>query len=240
MKTTTVSSILLAISSTAQAAILVDWNLNTVNYPTHPAAAVNNDPFTGVPSSAAAVALNLTVGNLVSGSAGGTGQSGGGIVWSSGNAGPGKLNLQRWDYVGFDTNTTTATGDGVPNNWIQFTLTASPGYQFTIESIDLTAWRNGAGAPGGWRFDIWNGTAWEPFDDVHNQATSGIGTSTNVNFTGSVTDDELLIRFIAVGPVGGTGNVHVESLVFNGSVIPEPATALLGGLGLLTLLRRRR
>lgn len=231
----------ICLTHTSHAAILVDWNLDTVNYPTHPAAAVNNAAFTGVPSGTATVATNLAVTNLVSGTAGGTSDSGGGLVWSSGNPGPGKLNLQRWDYVGLNTNT-TGNGDGTPNNWLQFTLTAASGYQFTLDSIDLTAWRNGTGAPATWRFDVWDGSAWQAFDSAHTQTTSGVGTSTAVNFTDSITDDDLLIRFIAVGPSGGTGNIHIENLVFNGSVvaIPEPTSALLGSIGLLALLRRRR
>ncbi len=41
--------------------------------------------------------------------------------------------------------------------------------------------------------------------------------------------------------VQDTGNtVEFNNFVINGSVIPEPSTALLGGLGLLALLRRRR
>lgn len=42
---------------------------------------------------------------------------------------------------------------------------------------------------------------------------------------------------------GGTGAVGTSSgdnLVFTGTVVPEPTTALLGGLGMLVLLRRRR
>jgi PEP-CTERM motif len=36
------------------------------------------------------------------------------------------------------------------------------------------------------------------------------------------------------------GNFNIDDFVLQGSIIPEPSTALLGGLGVLALLRRRR
>jgi hypothetical protein len=39
---------------------------------------------------------------------------------------------------------------------------------------------------------------------------------------------------------GGWGHIQLDTVSFNGAVIPEPSAALLGGLGMLALLRRRR
>jgi hypothetical protein len=164
------------------------------------------------------------------------------LVWSSGNAGAGKLNLQRWDYVGSNTNSTTSSGDGTPNNWLQFTLTADPGYSVALTTIDLSAWRNGAGAAANWAFGYStdNGVSWTQFGDTHTESNSGDATFRDVTFTDSVTSGHLLIRFTAVGTPGGTGNLHINKMVLEGTVIPEPSTVLLGGIGLLALFRRRR
>lgn len=243
MKTPPALIALSLLTASVHAAVLVDWNLDTVNYPGYPAAAVNNDPFTGVPNTVATVAGNLSAGDLVTASSGTPGtQAGDGLVWGNGNAGPNKLNLQRWDYVDSAPNTTTGTADGTPNNWLQFSLSAAPGYSFELATIDVSAWRNGAGAPANWAFGYStdNGASWTPFGSTHTESNAGDSTFRDVAFTGSVTSSELLIRFTAVGPSGGTGNLHLNRMVVQGTVVPEPAVALLGGLGMLGLLRRRR
>lgn len=37
-----------------------------------------------------------------------------------------------------------------------------------------------------------------------------------------------------------TGGIDIDAIEINASIVPEPSTALLGGIGLLALLRRRR
>lgn len=52
---------------------------------------------------------------------------------------------------------------------------------------------------------------------------------------------DLWIRFKAENTAESTGGyVNIRDINFSGSVVPEPATALLGSLGMLALLRRRR
>jgi MYXO-CTERM domain-containing protein len=48
----------------------------------------------------------------------------------------------------------------------------------------------------------------------------------------------LSIRLTTTRTSGSAGNVHFDD--FSGSIIPEPGAALLGSLGMLALLRRRR
>ncbi len=221
----------------ANAAVLVDWNLGTVNYPEHPNAAVNNSAFNGVASSVATVPALINVSDLVTASSSGHN----GLVWSSGNAGPGKLNLQRWDHPNNNAGS-FGNGNGTPNNWLQFTLTADAGYFFTVTSADVSAWRNGAGAPANWAIQYHNGTSWVDFGTPHSEANAGDSIFRDVSFNDSVTGTALDFRFVAYGPTGGTGNLHINNLLLDGTVdlIPEPSTALLGGFGLLALLRRRR
>lgn len=224
----------LSLLTTANAAVLVDWNLNTVTGPT------TNTAFTGVSSTVATVASHVTVSDLTDASSSAAFD---GLNWSNFNTGPGKLNLWYWDSSNDSTFVTSTNGNGTPNNWLQFTITVAPGYELTLESINLAAWRNAAGAPANWRFDYFDGSAWQPFAAAHAESSSGTGTFANVTFNGSLTaDDELTLRFVAYGTPGGTGVLHINQLVLNGTVsaVPEPSAALLGLLGAVALVRRRR
>ena len=42
------------------------------------------------------------------------------------------------------------------------------------------------------------------------------------------------------GGTAGTGTVRMDNVVINGTLVPEPSAALLGALGMIGLLRRRR
>jgi len=213
---------------------LVDWRLLEVTGPTE-----NNSPFTGVDSSLATTAANISVTDLVTAS---SAANHSGLVWSSGNAGPNKLNLQRWDHPN-DNPASFGNGNGNPNNWLQFSLAADPGFFFNLTSVNLAAWRNGAGAPAAWSIQYFDGTDWINFGSTHTETNAGDFTFRNVTFNGDITATQLDLRFIATGPTGGTGNLHINQLKFNGTVavIPEPAFGLFGlGSIVVLALRRRR
>jgi PEP-CTERM motif len=60
----------------------------------------------------------------------------------------------------------------------------------------------------------------------------------NVNLTGQTVGTELWLR---IGrPSSGAGDVLIDNVGITVTNVPEPTSALLGGLGLLALLRRRR
>lgn len=212
---------------------LVDWRLQEVTGPT-----VNNSVFTGVDSTLATTAGNVSVTDLITAS---SSAAHAGLVWSSGNTGPGKLNLQRWDHPA-DNPASFGNGNGNPNNWLQFTLSADPGYLFNLNSVNLSAWRNGSGAPANWAIQYLEGGNWVNFGSTHTESNAGDSTFRNVTFNGTVGASQLDIRFVAFGPIGGTGNLHINQLKFNGSVtaIPEAGAGLLGLGSLFSILYRRR
>lgn len=48
------------------------------------------------------------------------------------------------------------------------------------------------------------------------------------------------VRFDATTVATANGNTGINDMVFYGNIVPEPSAALLGGIGVLALLRRRR
>jgi hypothetical protein len=232
MTTKLIPAFLLAAGS-VHAAVLVDWNLDTQTQ--------GSGTFAGISSSSATVASNLVVSDLITASRSGSFT---GLTWSSSNSASGELNLQNWDFNG---TASSATGDGSADNWLQFSVTASAGYEINLQQISISAWRNGSAAASTWsgEYSIDNGATWVLLGGTpHQQDTNGVATFTPVDFSGSVTDDSFLIRFTATGPVGGTGNIHINDFRIEGTVlpIPEPSSALLSALsvGSLALIRRRK
>ena len=73
-----------------------------------------------------------------------------------------------------------------------------------------------------------------------NTADYWIGIYNNTSFsTLTLAAGQTYSLKITTGGEGGN-NFSIDSFVINGAVVPEPSAALLGALGLLALLRRRR
>lgn len=72
-------------------------------------------------------------------------------------------------------------------------------------------------------------------------AANGAAPSFNYNFDLSsvADDDQLILHFRSTGANNGSGGVIAYTDTLNMALVPEPSAALLGGFGLLTLLRRR-
>lgn len=71
---------------------------------------------------------------------------------------------------------------------------------------------------------------------------SGSGTILNTSFMPAFLDTAKF-RFTDNASAGADVRVYVDNVLITGSpdfIVPEPSTALLGGLGMLCLLRRRR
>lgn len=73
-------------------------------------------------------------------------------------------------------------------------------------------------------------------------AVAATGLSVTINYdntVGSLVGDTIALRITGAGTVNNFNNTAwVDNITVN--AVPEPASALLGGLGLLALLRRRR
>lgn len=134
----------------------------------------------------------------------------------------------------------TGTGDGIdqidPNETLSITLTimGASGYTMELESIGVAF------------FPTTNGSA----------VLTYAGGSQDIDSTGSGTfavpvagtpniGDDATLTLINDGPINntpnnGTDSFKLQSLEVSFVPVPEPSVLLLGGLGFLTLLRRRR
>jgi len=215
--------VVLATTEHARADALVSWDFSGLDY----TAFADNSP---VPNpvlmpAAANAAAGLTVSDLTST----------GLLTSVGNLIAGEGNFKNWD----------DGGDGVNDNYLEFTLEASTPGGLSLDSIAITQWRNGGGAPNGMAFDVSvDGGAYELYDDVQVDANMGDKVFDTFTFERSIGDiSSLGIRFTPRNAgAGSTGNLHISGLQVNGTIVPEPTslTTLLCGLAPLMLRRRRR
>lgn len=146
---------------------------------------------------------------------------GAGIVGA--NAGN-RYNAESWN---------TATLD--PTAYFTFTLTPSPGFTINFENFVYTGQASGSGPTSfAFRSSVDSfaaniGTPTAAGATIVLGAPSYQGVSTPIEF-----------RFYGWGTTQVGGTFSINDFTFNGEVIPEPSGALLGALGLLGLLRRRR
>lgn len=233
------SAIALASAMVSPAATLADWNFTGAEGP---------NANTQIPAGNTVVASTfattsvpgVVIGNITSGTSGIYTSR---LSWSNGLWASNEINLQNWDYTGTagTSGTSGATGDGIQDSWLQFSLADSGGGQVTIDGISMSAWRNGTGAAEflRWDYSLDNGTTWQQFGSTVTQNEAADSTFRTSNYTGSVSGTSILLRF---APTGGTGNIHINDIQVTGGIVPvpEPSVVLLGGLGVLALLRRRR
>ena len=150
------------------------------------------------------------------------------------------------------SNGVTLTITGTLQGWRQRSFTADPGanyavvrdFVFTDSADTVTFTFAGLTANEEYFINFWS---FDTGGNANSQATwsvAGGSSISGVHFTGSNAQQS---PYLLTGTADGVGSLEMSvsgaNWRLNGaeiSVIPEPSTALLGGLGLLALLRRRR
>jgi len=131
------------------------------------------------------------------------------LVYSSGSPTVSEANLKNWDLG----------GDGLNDNYLEFTVSAGPNRTISIRHISISQWRNGLGAPDGLAFEVSaDGDAFEPYGIVRTDPFSGDGVFDRYTFTQSITKvRSVVIRFTARSVnMGSTGNLHINGLTVYG------------------------
>lgn len=135
-------------------------------------------------------------------------------------------------------------GNGSNDNYLEFTLTADVANSLNIDFISISEWRNGGGAPDGMAFDVSvDGGGFSLYDSIQVDSAAGNGPSFDTfTFNESIAGaSSVVIRFTPRHVnAGSTGNIHINNIQVNGSIIPEPGPLVLVGLGCLGLFCRRR
>ena len=220
MKKLLIALTILAVASVAQAEILATWNFQGTNS-------------TGLWDNGAGsmagtiVADNIDSANLTFGadfvaSTSGNNLRANGTGWSSGGA------LSALDLTG--------------GGYIQLLLTASSGYELTVTDIAGRVAGSGTGMGGAQRWAAnSNGGAysWVVAEGVTANDTAAAWDIADT--TGSSVGLRIFASPTAgPGSWGFAGNSSAESIIINGTVIPEPATMSLLGLGALAMVLRRK
>ena len=218
MKKLLIALAILAVASVAQAEILATWNFQGTNS----TGVFGDGSMAGTIVAANIDSAVLSFGTDFVASTSGNNLRANGTGWSAGGAGS-----------ALDLN-----GGG----YIQLLLTASSGYELTVTDIAGRTAGSGTGIGGAQRWAAnSNGGAysWVVEEGVTANDTAAAWDITDT--TGSTVGLRIFASpTAAAGSWGFAGNASAESIIINGTVIPEPATMSLLGLGALAMVLRRK
>ncbi len=179
----------------------------------------------------------------------------------SGISGGGNAFIRSGQVGGLANITPTTTDPSTSNAYHAFSFTVQNlvvGESLNLTSINFDFLSGNTGASQSYTISLYSSASgYVDTGDLLGSTTntgSGVGlnspesydlTSANANagnsFTGLVNDDVVEFRFYFSDNVNDNARVlRTDNIVLSGDVIPEPSSALLGGLGALVLLRRRR
>jgi hypothetical protein len=127
-----------------------------------------------------------------------------------------------------------ATTQAAAGNTLVFSITAASGYKFSLTGFSFKA-RSTSTAPRDIGFTIGLNSY-----DFSSSFSNDSNITTISNLSLGLTDLTSATISIQGWNASSSGALRLDDLVATGTVIPEPSAALLGGLGMLALLRRRR
>jgi hypothetical protein len=127
-----------------------------------------------------------------------------------------------------------ATSQAAASNALAFSITAASGYKFSLTGFSFKA-RSTSTAPSDIGFTIGLNSY-----DFSSSFSNDSNITTISNLSLGLTDLTSVTISIQGWNASSSGALRLDDLVATGTVIPEPSTALLGGIGLLALFRRRR
>lgn len=178
-----------------------------------------------------------------------------GYITGSSPAGEGAASSDLW-LAGSSNGWASPTTLKSTANYYTFTLTAAPGntLDLTNMTFDWQSAINNSNSTGTFQYQLFAatnggstytavGTAGSKFVGNALALATDFGdiTSENINLSSLTGSNSVDFRLALAMPVANGGFNHFfRNVTVNGSVVPEPSTALLGGLGMLVLLRRRR
>lgn len=139
-------------------------------------------------------------------------------------------------------NQTAGTGSG----YFEFTITTSGGHTFSLNNFSFGVRSTATGAQSLALYSSQDGYATALFTvSVENNSTWALKDN-GVSFTSATPDSAVTFRLYGYDGAGsatsGTVTTRLDDITMDvvANPVPEPSAAILGGLGLLALLCRRR
>ncbi|MEM1355328.1 MAG: PEP-CTERM sorting domain-containing protein [Planctomycetota bacterium] len=153
-----------------------------------------------------------------------------------------------WDINGFYPLPSTTGQPAVKDDdvYLSFSFTPDAGQQATVEELSFGVSAFGGG-PGKIQVEVYDGGVLQEAsavltvvgNDVPPELAGSLQTFDFADFTTSSTVEFRLFGWEKIGG-GNNSGLHIEDWTVTGSVVPEPSSLALAGLGLLTMIRRRR
>jgi hypothetical protein len=227
-----VSAVLSLSYASSSAAVLAGWDFSSITN------------YGASPYSSATTAANTT---------------NGGIVRGSGIATSGTPAAAAWGGTGFSA--TTAATALTANELITMAITATPGFQLSLSDIGAYNVSRSPTGPttGQWQFQLGAGSftdigtpiTWGAITTSAGNAQAGIVLSGIPSLQNIASANTVTLRLLTWGATAAAGKFYLNDplvttandFTINGKVgaVPEPQLiTLLGSLGLVSLLRRRR
>lgn len=230
MKSYLFISALATTATVSQAAVIAQYDMTTLN-------------ISGTESTSPDVASStaLTAGDFTENLTGGTAQ--------------GEFGIQNTSLIPDGVNGLSARSmnGGAVNPWWEFTITPNAGTTIDLTTMTLDAGIGLTLSNSNWDYDVsWSvdsyGTTIGTFDGPSGTNTTVVSTGLSIDLSSLPTQSSAFTIRVSPNRVSGTNGAAsqragwVDNVTLNADVtaIPEPSTALLGGLGLMLLLRKRR